>query len=92
MLIFFKDFITFIYKQAYACIFGGFLVFIIIITKYYYPIGDILYRYDFLYLSAIVFQIFLIVTKLESWKEVGIILMFHAIAMIMEIFKTHPSI
>lgn len=35
---------------------------------------------------------FLIMTKLESWKEVGIIAIFHAVAMVMEIFKTHPSI
>ncbi len=32
------DFLIFTYKQAYACIFGFFLVFIIILTKYYYPL------------------------------------------------------
>ncbi len=86
------DFLIFIYRQAYACIFGFFLVFMIILTKYYYPLEEILYRYDFLFLSAIVFQWFLIITKLESWREVGVIAMFHIVAMIMEIFKTHPSI
>ena len=87
-----RDFLIFIYRQAYACIFGGFLIFMIVLTKYYYPFEWILYRYDFLFLSAIVFQIFLIMTRLESWKEVGIIAIFHAVAMVMEIFKTHPSI
>lgn len=42
----------------------------IITTKYYYPLEGIFYRYDFLFLTAIFFQIFLIITRLESWKEV----------------------
>lgn len=86
------DFLVFVYKQAYACIFGGFLVFMIIVTKYYYPLEGIIYRYDFLFFSAIVFQILLIITKLESWKEVGVIAIFHSVALWMEVFKTHPSI
>jgi uncharacterized membrane protein YoaT (DUF817 family) len=89
---FLKDFLVFIYKQAYACLFGGFLIFMIILTKYYYPLEGILYRYDFLFLSAIVFQGLLIYFKLEEWKEVKVIAMFHLVAMGMEIFKTHPSI
>ncbi len=86
------DFLLFIYKQAYACIFGGFLVFMIILTKYWYPLEWIIYRYDFLFLSAIIFQVLLIAMKLESWKEVWVIAIFHIVAMVMEIFKTHPSI
>ncbi len=86
------DFIIFIYKQAYACIFGGFLLTTIIMSKYWYPFDTILYRYDFLLLSAITFQWVLILMKLESYKEIKVILIFHIIAMVMEIFKTHPSI
>ena len=86
------DFFTFIYRQAYACIFWGFLVLMIVLTQYYYPLEGIIYRYDFLFISAILFQWFLISMKLESWEEVWIIGIFHIIAMIMEIFKTHPSI
>lgn len=86
------DFLVFIYKQAYACIFWGFLVLLIIITKYYYPLEWIIYRYDFLFVMAIVFQAFLILTKLEKPQEVWIIGIFHLVAMGMEIFKTHPSI
>lgn len=87
-----QDFITFVYKQAYACIFWGFLLLMIVITKYYYPLEWIVYRYDFLFVAAIVFQLIIIITKLESWKEVGIIVIFHSVALWMEIFKTHPSI
>lgn len=87
-----QDFIAFVYKQAYACIFWGFLLFMIIVTKYYYPLEWTLYRYDFLFLSALGFQIFLIMTRLESWREASVILMFHIVATGMEVFKTHPSI
>ncbi len=89
---FFSDFLVFIYKQAYACVFGFFLVFMIIVTKYYYPLEGILYRYDFLFLSALSFQILLIITKLEEWQEVKVIAIFHIVAMGMEVFKTYPSI
>jgi uncharacterized membrane protein YoaT (DUF817 family) len=92
MIPLFRDFLTFIYKQAYACIFWGFLVLMIIVTKYYYPLEGMIYRYDFLFFSAVAFQIFLIAMKLESWKEVGIIAIFHSVALWMEVFKTHPSI
>ena len=64
----------------------------IIITSYYYPLEGIVYRYDFLFLSALVFQIFLLITRLESWREASVILIFHIVATLMEIFKTHPSI
>jgi uncharacterized membrane protein YoaT (DUF817 family) len=53
---FLYDFTIFAYKQAYACIFGAFLLVIIIMSKYWYPFDDILYRYDFLFLSAVIFQ------------------------------------
>lgn len=88
----FHDFLTFVYKQAYACIFGGFLLGVIILSSYYYPFGHILYRYDFLFLSAVIFQIVLITTKLESYKEVRVIAIFHFVATMMELFKTHPAI
>jgi uncharacterized membrane protein YoaT (DUF817 family) len=89
---YFSDFLTFVYKQAYACIFGAFLLAMIIMSKYWYPFDDILYRYDFLFISAVVFQWVLILIKLESHREVAVILIFHMIAMMMEVFKTHPSI
>ncbi len=88
----FHDFFIFIYKQAYACIFWGFLLGMIVITRYYYPLEWMLFRYDFLFLSAIFFQIFLIITRLESWREIWIIAVFHIVATGMEVFKTHPQI
>jgi len=63
-----------------------------IVSKYYYPLEWILYRYDFLFLIAVSFQLFLIIGKFENTKEVITIFVFHMVAMIMEIFKTHPAI
>ena len=87
-----QDFIAFVYKQAYACIFWGFLIVMMTLTKYYYPLEDILYRYDFLFIVALSFQTILLMMRLESMREASVILIFHIIATGMEVFKTHPSI
>ncbi len=88
---FLYEFWIFGLKQAYACLFGGFLLLVIIITKYWYPIEG-LHRYDFIFLSAIVFQFFLLVTKLETIRESVVIVVFHAVATVMELFKTSDAI
>ncbi len=85
------EFIAFVWKQGYACIFWGFLLFCFIVTKFFYPI-DFLYRYDALLLLALGFQIALLALKLEQWREVIVIGIFHLVALVMEIFKTLPSI
>jgi uncharacterized membrane protein YoaT (DUF817 family) len=78
-------------KQAYASIFGGFLLAIMIITRYWYPIEG-LHRYDFIFLAAIAFQVFLLVTKLETLRESVVIIVFHLVATVMELFKTSDAI
>lgn len=60
---FIKEFYWFGIKQAYACLFGGFLLAMMIITGYWYPLES-LHRYDFLFLAAIVFQLALLAFKL----------------------------
>jgi len=78
-------------KQASACIFGGFLLAMMIITRFWYPF-DFLYRYDFLFLAAVAFQIILLSFRLESPKEAVVILIFHIVATVMELFKTSDGI
>lgn len=85
------EFVRFGLKQAYACIFGGFLLLMIVVTRFWYPI-DGLHRYDFLFLSAIAFQIVLLITKLETLREAAMILVFHILATLMELFKTSEAI
>jgi len=88
---FIKEFWIFGLKQAEACIFGGFLLGIMLVTHYWYPIEG-LHRYDFIFLSAIAFQIVLLAFKLETPREAIVIAVFHVVATIMELFKTSDSI
>ncbi|MBQ0798770.1 MAG: DUF817 domain-containing protein [Porticoccaceae bacterium] len=78
-------------KQAYASLFGGFLLILIVVSKFWYPLESI-HRYDFLFASAVIFQIVLLVFKLESPREALVIIVFHAVATLMEVFKTSDSI
>jgi uncharacterized membrane protein YoaT (DUF817 family) len=78
-------------KQAYACLFGGFLLFVMIVTSYWYPLEGI-HRYDFIFLAAILFQLFLLIIKLETLRESIVIVVFHLVATVMELFKTSDAI
>jgi Protein of unknown function (DUF817) len=51
------EFLRFGLKQAWACLFGGALVALIIATSRWYPHGAPLGRYDFLFLAALAIQI-----------------------------------
>ncbi|WP_444942108.1 DUF817 domain-containing protein [Microbulbifer sp. ZKSA004] len=86
-----REFWLFGLRQAYACIFGGFLLGIMIVTNYWYPLESI-HRYDFIFLAAIAFQVFLLATKLETFRESIVIVVFHVVATVMEIFKTSDAI
>lgn len=72
--------------------FGGYLLGLILITKLYYPIDNILYRNDFLFLAAVAFQFALLAFRLETPKEAVVILVFHVVATGMEVFKTSDAI
>lgn len=86
-----RDILAFGVKQANACLFGGALLALILATHFYYPFGW-LQRYDFLFVAAIGIQIMLIATGLERAREVVVIALFHVIATVMELYKTHPAI
>ena len=88
---FWIEFWRFGIKQARAALFGGLLLFLIILTQFWYPF-DSLYRYDFLFLAAIGIQALLLLFRLETWREAGVIILFHAVATVMEIFKTSEAI
>lgn len=79
-------------KQAYACLFGGFLLSLMIVTKYWYPLEGTVHRYDFIFIASIIFQAFLLLSKLETPREAIVIIIFHVVATCMELFKTSDSI
>ena len=91
MRTFLHEFWLFGIKLASSSIFGGYLLFLIMATHFWYPIGA-LYRNDFLFLAAVGFQIVLLTFRLESFREAAVIMIFHVVATLMELFKTSDAI
>ena len=75
-------------KQAYACIFGALLLALILATRFLYPDGAALTRYDFLFLAALAIQVWLLAARYETLDEAKVILIFHVVGTAMEVFKT----
>lgn len=88
---FLYEFWLFGLKQAWACLFAGVLLFFILLTRYWYPFES-LYRYDFLFIVAVLTQLLLLAFRLESPREAIVIVVFHLVATGMELFKTAPGI
>ena len=85
------EFWYFCIANARASYFGAFLLFLFLLTQntpYLFGIS----RYDFIFLCAVIFQICALLFRFEKPKEFYVILIFHILATIMEVFKTHPSI
>jgi uncharacterized membrane protein YoaT (DUF817 family) len=87
----FVEFLVFGLKQGWACLFGGLLLGLILLTRLYWPEYLPLMRYDFLFLSALIIQVGMLVLRLEQFSEAKLILIFHAVGTLMEIFKTHAG-
>jgi len=82
------EFLLFGLKQAWACLFGGLMLALLLGTHLFWPAEAPLARYDFLVLASLAIQGMLLATKLERWDEAVVILIFHAVGTAMEIFKT----
>ncbi|MEJ2125552.1 MAG: DUF817 domain-containing protein [Alphaproteobacteria bacterium] len=83
----FYEFIRFGMKEAWACLFGGIMVVLLISTHLLYPDSATLARYDFLLLAAVITQIALLYFRLETPTEAAVILIYHITGTVMEIFK-----
>lgn len=92
MKTFIYEFWRFGLKQAWACLFGGALLGLMILTSFVdwevLPIA----RNDALFIGAILIQLGMLVFKLETKAEMGVIILFHLVATGMEIFKTSDAI
>ncbi|GKQ54336.1 DUF817 domain-containing protein [Bradyrhizobium sp. Ce-3] len=82
------EFLRFGVKQAWACLFGGIAVALMIGTWRFYPPDAALARYDFLFLCMLAVQAALLAGKLETWEEARVILIYHVVGTAMELFKT----
>lgn len=85
------EFAVFGLKQAWACLFGGLMLAAVIATHYFWPSGAGLARYDFLFLFALGIQAAMLVFRLEKLEEAKVILLFHVVGTLMELFKTYAG-
>lgn len=70
--------------------FGAFLLSVFLATEIITVPG--ISRYDCIFLSAVAFQATALIFRFESLREFSVIIMFHVLATIMELFKTSPAI
>ena len=85
------ELLSFGIKQAWACLFGATLLGLIIATYLFYPDGSPISRYDFLVLAAVLLQLTLLLSGLETMEEARVILVFHIVGTVMEVFKTQAG-
>ncbi|MDR6867895.1 uncharacterized membrane protein YoaT (DUF817 family) [Microbacterium resistens] len=79
---------VFVIKQAWACVFGALLLLAIVLVRGLYPEGLALARNDLLTIIAVLIQVLMLVTRLESGRELWVIMLFHVTGTVMELFKT----
>ncbi len=85
---FLYEFLRFGIKQGWACLFGGAMVALIVGTWLWYPRDAALSRYDFMFLMALAIQAGMLVFRMETLEEAKVILIYHVVGTVMEIFKT----
>ena len=79
---------VFLLKQAWACLFGAALLVVIVAVRLWYPDDAALAPNDFLTLAAVAIQVVMIATRLETGRELWVIVLFHVTGTAMELFKT----
>ena len=79
---------VFLLKQAWACIFGALLLVVIVAARLWYPDDAVLARNDALTIAAILIQVGMLAFRLESGRELWVIVLFHLTGTAMELFKT----
>ncbi len=85
------EFVYFSLRQAWACLFAALMLLGLILTRDSSLLPAIS-RSDLLFLYAIGIQGLLIVCRMEHRREIGMIVVFHILATLMEWFKTSPAI
>ena len=81
------EFVLFVLKQGWACLFGGLMLGAIIVSKAVWQADWPLHRYDALFIFALATQAVFLAAKLESWAEARVIVLFHLTETAMEWFK-----
>ena len=82
------ELVAFGLKQAWACVFGAVMLALVVAARLLYPDGVWLARSDLLVLAAVGVQVAMIALRLESVRELWVVLTFHVVGTVMEVFKT----
>ena len=82
------EFVVFVLKQAWACVFGAAMLAVLVATRLWYPDDAALARNDFLVIAAVIIQMLMVVFKLETLRELRVVILFHLVGTGMELFKT----
>lgn len=82
------EFLIFGFKQGWACLFGGLMLALLVLTHFFYPDDAPLHRYDAITIGAVLIQLGMLAFRLETLREAAVILIFHVVGTVMELFKT----
>ena len=82
------EFLLFGFKQGWACLFGGLMLAMLLGTHLFWPAHAPIARYDALTIGALLIQLAMLAFRLETLSEAKVILAFHVVGTIMELFKT----
>lgn len=82
------EFLLFGLKQAWACLFGALMLALLVGSKLLWPTDAPMHRYDFLVVASLAIQLVLLALRLEKPEEALVILIFHVVGTVMEVFKT----
>jgi uncharacterized membrane protein YoaT (DUF817 family) len=82
------EFLVFGAKQAWACTFGALLLATMAVVHLTVPAAA---RNDLLTVAAVLLQLGMLVFGLETVRELRVVLLFHVVGTVMEVFKTHAG-
>lgn len=82
------ELLVFALKQGWAAVFGGAMLVAIAVAHVAYPDSAPLARNDALTLVALGLQVAMLAFRLETLRELRVVLVFHVVGTAMELFKT----
>ena len=82
------EFLVFGAKQAWACVFGAAMLAVLFASRLWYPEDAPFARNDAVTVAAAVIQILMLVCRLETLRELRVVVLFHIVGTGMELFKT----
>ncbi|SFT55803.1 Uncharacterized membrane protein YoaT, DUF817 family [Lishizhenia tianjinensis] len=84
---FLSELTVFTYKNMLSCIFPAYIFLVLALSN---MLGlNFMHRYDFLFVACVLAQVALLLTGIESKREVLVIMGFHFLGIIMEVHKVN---